>query len=354
MCRPNAMILAALLTVLAGGCTDDSPQTTGPSPEGSGPAAAIPSTYTIKNLGTLGGNYSRARAINNVGQTVGSSRTSSGQVHAFLYQAGVMKDLGALAGGLSEANDINDAGVVVGYSTVLSGAERAVRWQGGVKKNLGTLGGRSSRATGINEDGVIVGWAETTSGDKHAFVWKNGVMSDIGTLGGKVSQANGINNAGRVVGWSTTASGEDHAFSWNGKFQDLGNDGREFGVAMAVNSGRIVGYVGPALDAEGGEREMITPFVFSAGVTTVFGTGQISSYAHDVNPDGIVVGGDEDVRTEYGNANAWVRRSDGTLQHLPELADGHAMAMGINQFGTIVGFSAPADGWTRAVIWRRQ
>jgi probable HAF family extracellular repeat protein len=349
------MILTTLLAGLVAACNDDAPEATGPSTApGNQAVTTAATTYTIKNLGTLGGNNSQAMAINNVGQTVGGSQTKSGQSHAFIYQAGVMKDLGALAGGFSVANDINDAGVVVGYSTLLSGAERAVRWQNGTKKNLGTLGGRNSQATGINEDGIIVGWSETKSGDRHAFVYQNGVMKDIGTLGGKISAANGINKAGKVVGGSTTASGERHAFAWaNGKFQDLGDDGTEFGFAMAINTGRIVGIFGPPPDAEGADLEISQPFIFSLGVFKTWNTRRHTSTPYDVNPDGIVVGGDEDDRFD-DPADAWVRQADGTVQTLPELADGLDGARGINKFGTIVGFSEAPDGWLKAVIWRPQ
>jgi probable HAF family extracellular repeat protein len=239
---------------------------------------------------------------------------------------------------------------------VLSGAERAVRWQNGVKQNLGTLGGRNSRATGINEDGIIVGWSDTRSGDTHAFVYQNGVMKDIGTLGGKTSCASGINRAGRVVGGSTTASGEAHAFAWaNGRFQDLGDGGTDAGSAIAINSGRIVGVFGPPPGSEGADLDIEQPWIFSGGVFTVFHTRRPTSIPHDINPDGVVVGGDEDDRMDNGDAaDAWVRQSDGTLQTLPELADGLDAAHGINRFGTIVGYSEAPDGWLKAVIWRAQ
>jgi probable HAF family extracellular repeat protein len=349
------LVLTVLLEGLAAACNDDAPDPAGPSPMPGNQAVTPAATaYAIKNLGTLGGNNSEANAINSVGQTVGWSQTKSGQSHAFIYQAGVMKDLGALAGGVSQANDINDAGVIVGYSTVLSGAERAVRWQNGMKQNLGTLGGRNSQATGINEDGVIVGWSQTKSGDTHAFVYQNGVMKDIGTLGGKESRALGINKAGRVVGGSTTASGKRHAFAWaNGKFQDLGDGGTEFGAAIAINTGRIVGIFGPPPDAEGSDLDAVQPFIFSGGVFTRFNTRRHDSQPHDVNPDGIVVGGDQDERFDDG-ADAWVRPTDGMVQTLPELADGLDAAHGINKFGTIVGFSEAPDGWLKAVIWRPQ
>jgi len=66
---------------------------------------------------------------------------------------------------------------------------------------------------------------------------------------------------------------------------------------------------------------------------------------HDINVDGIIVGGDEDTRAQ-DPADAWVRQADGTVQKLPELVvDGLASAQGINRAGAIVGYSETADGW---------
>ena len=333
----------------------DDRESPGPSAEPGHAAVATASGYTIRSLGTLGGSNSTALAINNTGATVGWSDTRSGQAHAFLYQAGVMHDLGALAGGRSEARAVNDAGTVVGWSTVLAGDFRAVRWQNGVKRNLGTLGGRTSVANGINEDGVIVGYSETASGALHAFVWKNGVMTDIGTLGGTTSHAWGINDVGKVVGSSTTASGKLHAFSWaNGTFQDLGDHGTRFGEAVAINNGRIVGDFGPPPDAQGGELEMVQPFVIAGGGTTVVSTQELHAHPRDINPDGIIVGNDKDERSELFPAHAWVRQTDGTEQNLPELKNDLGAALGINRFGAIVGYSEGSDGWPKAVLWRPQ
>ena len=346
----NTIGLAVLLAAVAWACSDQSPDVSGPTPVAEVQAVAA-TTYAIRKLGTLGGKQSSANAINSNGQIVGWSETSSGRTHAFTYQGGVMKDLGALGGGLSAAYDINDAGTAVGYSTILSGAERAVRWQNGVMKNLGSLGGRNSRATAINHDGVIVGWSDTKSGDTHAFVYKNGVLTDIGTLGGTTSHAWGINDVGKVVGSSTTASGKLHAFVWvNGKFQDLGDHGTQYSVAIAINNGRSIGDFGPPPDAEGGDLELVQAFVIAAGDTTVFHTRLVSTFAHDLNPDGIIVGGAEDNRSGY--FDAWVRAPDGTVQNLPELSDGLASAQGINRFGIIVGYSETLDGWPKAVLWR--
>jgi probable HAF family extracellular repeat protein len=50
----------------------------------------------IIELGTLGGSYSYATSINDIGQIVGHSITSDGKSHAFLYSGGEMADLGNL------------------------------------------------------------------------------------------------------------------------------------------------------------------------------------------------------------------------------------------------------------------
>jgi probable HAF family extracellular repeat protein len=356
--RPVGAAFATALLLAMLGCGEE---TTSPAPVDTPAKPALEvtaaATYTIKDLGTLGGHSSQARAINKVGAIVGSSTLASGAGHAFLYKAGVMRDLGALAGGQSWATAINDSGVVAGASWVLSGATRAVRWKNGVKKNLGTLGGRNSEATGINLSGVIVGWSETAAGQRHGFVWKDGVMTDIGTLGGPTSVANGINKAGKVVGWSITASGEEHAIAWKaGVLSDLGAHGREFTFATAVNNpGQIVGSQGPALDAVGEERDWQNPFVYLSGTWTVFGSRQPTSVARAISLGGIVVGSDDDFRDETGTTDAWVWESGfGTAQRLPELSVGGSIAFGINQYGTIVGYSTTPGGDIHAVLWRRQ
>src|SRR5687768_13321818 len=85
---PRLITLATLALVL-GGCGHDEPPT-GPSavPAG-GTASAV--AWAVRDLGTLGGRSSHARAINTDGVIVGSSNVVGSDLpHAFVWKNGVM------------------------------------------------------------------------------------------------------------------------------------------------------------------------------------------------------------------------------------------------------------------------
>lgn len=319
--------------------------------------AARSAVYVIEDLGTLGGAGSGALAINDAGVIVGWSLVSGNDPaqHAAVWDHGVVTDLGTLVGRNTQATAISRKGAVVGWTTLESGFTHAVRWTDHGIEDLGTLGGPASQAFGVNDFGVIVGWSTTSSGDRHAFVWRDGVMTDIGTLGGTTSTAFAINRHGVVVGEATTASGEGHAFKWsNGAFEDLGTHGAVFSTAYAINSkGDIAGTLGPTPDAVGGDREFFTSFRLSHGVLTLIDHfHHPTSYALGISAKGVVIGIEQDSRSETATADSWVWEN-GTTALLPEFTDGNSSPQGINRDGDIVGSSQLPDESGHAVVWRR-
>ncbi len=83
----------------------------------------------LLDLGTLGGAYSRAYAVNNRGQVVGVSTLSDGRSHAFLWESGHLFDLNRCirsnsGWSLDEARGINNRGEIVGAG-IYQGQRRA-------------------------------------------------------------------------------------------------------------------------------------------------------------------------------------------------------------------------------------
>ncbi len=153
----------------------------------------------MTDIGTLGGMYSEAKAINTSGQVVGWAYTTGIQ-HAFIYSNGTMCDLGSL-GRQSCACGINASGKVVGYSLTYQYDDHAFLYSNGTMTDLGVLGGDYSYAYGINDSGQIVGYS-----DGHAFLYSGSTMKDLGTLGGTTSRAYGINASGQAWDIPITAS----------------------------------------------------------------------------------------------------------------------------------------------------
>ncbi len=205
-----------------------------------------------RDLGTLGGPYAAAHAVNPRGQIAGSAQTPSGDTHAALWPAGggPAQDLGTLGQGTySTASGLNAAGDVVGAAAPApSGKVHGFLWHAGKMGDLGTLPfGALSNARAINTRGDIAGWGELPGGALHAVLWQGGRCRDLGTLGDEPSAAWGLNDRGEVVGTSAVKAGRTHAFVWNGVMRDLNalipaGSGWILTAAYRINTrGQIVG-----------------------------------------------------------------------------------------------------------------
>lgn len=214
----------------------------------------------MNDLGTLGGEMSGGYGINNAGQVVGWSQTSTGQHHAFLYSDGKMQDIGPLTtsnGSSAEARDINDNGLIVGYLSDNIN-ERAVRWENGILYDL-NVPSNHSIANSVSNTNYVAGSFYTMTNYQHGFLWLNGSTTDIGTLSNTDStDALSVNDAGVVVG-SSYKVGQPNTnvtaiIYQNGKIQDLNslipaNSGWVLARAVSINNkGQIL--VGGSLNGQ--------------------------------------------------------------------------------------------------------
>ncbi|HEY6123951.1 MAG TPA: hypothetical protein VIV63_04810 [Steroidobacteraceae bacterium] len=180
--------------------------------------AAPPPVYKIEgvritDIGTLGGKWAVAWDINNSGNIVGSSKTSLGVDHAFLYKGGTMYDISpafSLAG--SEARAINQADTVAanyGSSGTALG-DHGYRWAGGVAYPLtdtdpaGIPG--KSRVWGISDKGLIAGQrVALTPASTVAAVWTSDTTYvPLTAPGGSPSYARDVNASGLIVGFQSS------------------------------------------------------------------------------------------------------------------------------------------------------
>lgn len=247
-------------------------------------AAATTPAYSIVELGSLGGGYSQAYAINNLGQIVGESTTASGAFHAFLYSGGTMQDLGTPA--------------------------------------------TSSRATGLNDSGQIVGrFYDVTTNNYRAFVYSDGVMHDIfgpSSPGASYyfnSVAYDINNKGQVVGLLS------------GNKEPLGVSGYMSSGTTAVGSTRMPKTTPSAIN-DAGQMVGVGPsgaFVSDKGSITQL-TQAYSAW--DINESGVVVGAASDGAGGH-YAYSWF---NGVYTNLSaNLYQGDPVARAINDLGGVVG-----------------
>jgi probable HAF family extracellular repeat protein len=205
---------------------------------GSGDAshAAILQGTFAKDLGVLKGQmFSRANGVNAMLQIVGYSglKRDATESRAFLWtsQTGMM-DIGTLGGRYAQAYAINDGGFITGTAETRASSPTAAptthafiyNWRSTAPvamRDLGVLGGLSSYGTAINASNHVAGYSTIKPNDPrfHAFLHDGTGMIDLGSLAQNkgdpdISVALGINNSDQVVGYSFLP-GTQVAFLWS-------------------------------------------------------------------------------------------------------------------------------------------
>jgi probable HAF family extracellular repeat protein len=176
----------------------------------------------MRDLGSLGGTCTLAAYLNNQGQVVGSSNLNGDQSsHAFLWEHGSIQDLGgSLGGDFTGAYAVNEAGQAAGFA-YLPGDNtfHAALWKHvGELTDLGTVGNDTcSYASAINANGQVVGNSNVCEGNSRGFLWEDGAIFDLNTLIAPGSAlylqlTRAINDRGEIAGDAVDASGNQHAF----------------------------------------------------------------------------------------------------------------------------------------------
>lgn len=260
--------------------------------------------WTIRDLGTFGGDFSVATGINELGQVIGYAQTTP---------------------------TIIWTGELVGFAQGFISAP-----DGGALTGLGQLGETGSVALGVNDAGRVVGTSALFGDTPAGFITgPNG--SGLTPLGGSEASAGfkvptDINNLGQVVG-SDGASAYPFI---------TGPNGAGF-IAIGAGEPAPLPYGDPVGINDRGQVAMSAGYLWTqSGGAQALGADVFE--VTDINEAGQIVG-----RT-LANV-AFISGPDGgALSFLGTLGGAFTVPMGLNDLGQVVGLSETADGLQHAFL----
>lgn len=306
------------------------------------------------DIGNLGGGSAQATAAAD-GYVVGSSRTSSGETHAFVWSASTntMFDIGALISGSggSGATGVNSSGAVVGGSNPPDySSTNGFYWS--QVTGLVSLGpiypNYNQTPLVISESGVVAG----ASADGQIFRWTP--TDGFTYLGlppaGSSPVITGINSRGDIVG---NSGGRAFFVAGNSTTMTVltSPDSGEIVIKAINDSGIAVGYYAqaPTFVSDGVFAEARYAFKWDsstpATAANIVNLGSLSttgarwSEANGINNSGVIVGYSTVTNPPFVY-DAFTYQGSGpmvALQRLPGV-DWHA-AVGITDGGVVVGLS---------------
>ena len=297
-------------------------------------AASIPATvsadWSIIELRVPGRDYIDATAINDLGQVIGHSASSSdpNTFHVFLTgpNGTGITELSALDGLSSLAIDINNSGQIVGaYRPTKEGFHAYVTGPNGTGiTDLGTLVGSEnySYAIGINDSGQVLGYyTNATTGAPHTFITgPNGTdLTDLGTL----------NEIPLLEGFDRVYSNPGHI---NSSGQIAGN----------ISFGKI--YPPDYVPEDYPTMHAYITGPNGVGMTDLGASGGTveGSWAGGINDSGHVLIDTYDI-ARFERGHSFIVSSDGTrIADLGTLGGTYSAAISINNSDQVVGTSTTA------------
>jgi len=351
---------------------------------------AQPQSYTVIDLGTLGGTFSFGGGVNQQGWVNGESTLQGDQIqHAFLWRDGAMLDLRTLGGPNSASGyTLNDTGLVAGGSETSTLNPLGYQfcdfdgftdspphicvpfvWRDGAMTQLPLLEdqygqtGNNGTAQQANNRGDTVGVSEnplldptcpTPTLQQRPVIWKNGAVQELPLLAGDLNGVpTGINDYGQVVGFAGTGECANeffHAMLWENRTpKDLGNLGGIINnqAQFINNRGQVVGLSDLPGDLTG------HAFVWQNGVMSDLGTlsGDVSSAGFAINDKDQIVGQSCDAnfncRAFFWNNGVMTDLNTLTLADSPLYL---AVAYGLNSRGEITGLGITNPGEAHAYL----
>jgi probable HAF family extracellular repeat protein len=226
------------------------------------------------------------KSINNAGEVIWTVGPA-GAERAMLWRSGAAQDIGTLGGAWAIAQAINDAGQVAGVSFVpADSSAHAFLWEDGVMRDLGRVLG----VTDLNESGHVLATIFARVGcciTQRMLLWDGTELRDITT--GSNSLAADLNDRMQVAATTGADPGwfGGRAMLWDGTARILGGVSISFGTTVN-EKGTVAGYFGPASSRP---RTIVFEGDSAWIMDAPFVTSSERSKAMSINNHGDVAGG---------------------------------------------------------------
>ncbi len=323
--------------------------------------------WSFIGLGSLGGNYSKASAINDSGQIVGQSLNTAGETKAFFTQPngiGITDLFPSIS--TSYAQDINNAGQVTGayYLPTLPGQGESpfhafitgANAQGIV--DLG-IGSKMNSGISINNAGQVLGRTFEMDGSSSTFI-TGADGKDVRILDTFMEKSiipASINEDGQITGWAGDWSMPRFSVITGSNGMDMleikGLPGNNSVSASDINdAGQVVGYVNFS-------KENTAPFAFltASDGNNMMNLGVLkgdnSSSATGINDLGEVIGHSSRYDLDHDRIFLYSHGGMTDLSALNVVTDSgwkDLFIVDINNHGQMVGFGTNKEGGTEAFL----